>query len=296
MHLSGELSPPFITPAVSPALLMWMRGSRGWYALQTSDVPQIRRREIRRWKIAAPLIMLYFAGVAIAGTMPGRTELNLASVAIKTRESPDLPRRQFAGVSLSIAHATATAQKNERMQASYYLLYDAKRRQASGGLLSIGSAFAAVIRTGGSYESHDRNRRKFTPPHFDEPKPTTVVEAQIPARTGSASPKHRLYAQAPRRSVDYPHVSSEQDHVSYFYGSGYSDILTSSISKLPPIEPVKVITSEAKTAEKHAGIDPAFIPKPSRKPSKPIKSVKALSAKMAPKKVAGRCRNRIWRC
>ena len=294
MHLSGELSPPFITPAVSPALLMWMRGSRGWYALQTSDVPLIRRREIRRWKIAAPLIMLYFAGVAIAGTMPGQTDSNSASVAVKTPESHDHLRRQFAGLSLSIAHATATAQKNERMHTSYYLLYAAKRRQASGGLLSIGSAFAAVIRTGGAYESNDRNRRQFTPPHFHVPQPTTVVEAQIPPRTGSASPKHRLHAQAPRQFVDYPYVSGEHDDVSY--GSGDSDIYTASISKLPPIELVKVITSEAKTADKHAGIDPSFIPKPSRKPSKPAKSVKALTAKVTPKKVAGRCWNRIWRC
>jgi hypothetical protein len=296
MHLSGELSPPFITPAVSPALLMWMRGSRGWYALQTSDVPLIRRREIRRWKIAAPLIMLYFAGVAIAGTMPSRADLNSASVAIKTRESHDHRRRQFAGVSLPIVHATITARKNERMHTSYYRLYDDKRRQASGGLLSIGSEFAAVIGTGGSYESHDRKRRQFTPPYFHLPKPTTVVEAPIPPRTGSASPKHRLHAQAPRRSVDYPYVSGEQDHVTYIYGSGDPDILTSSISRLPPIEPAEVITGEAKTAEKHAGIDPSFIPKPSRKPSKPIKSVKALTAKVTPKKVAGRCRNRIWRC
>jgi hypothetical protein len=295
MHLSGELSPSFITPAVSPALLMWMRGSRGWYALQTSDVPLIRRREMRRWKIAAPLVVLYFAGVAIAGTMPGRAESSSASVAIKTQELHAHRPRQFAGVSLPIAHAPATAQENERRHASYYLLYDDKRRKASGGLLSIGRASAAVIATWDSYESHDRKRRQFTPPHFDVPRPTTVVEAQIPPRTESASPKHRLHAKAPRRSVDYSHVSSEQDHISYSPGSSVADISTSSISKLPPIELAEAITSESE-AEKHASTDFSFIPKPSRKPPKPIKSVKALTAKVAPKKAAARCRNRIWRC
>jgi hypothetical protein len=295
MHFSGELSPSFITPAVSPALLMWMRGSRGWYALQTSDVPLIRRLEMRRWKIAAPLVVLYFAGVAIAGTMPSRIESGPASVTIKTQESHDYRRAQFMGAAVR-AMSVAAAQENARIHASYYLLYDDKRRQASGGLLSIGSASAAVVGTGSSYESHDRKRRQFTPPLFEVPRPATVVEEQIASRTGSASPRHRLHAQAPRRTVDYPHASSERDHVSYSSGSSVSDISTSSISKLPPIEPAEVITRESEGAERHASIHSPVIPKPSRKPPKPIKSVKALTAKVTPKKVTVRCRNRIWRC
>src|SRR5215208_1686889 len=120
MHLSGELSPPFITPAVSPALLMWMRGSRGWYALQTQNVPLIRRREIRQWKIAAPLVVLYFAGVAIAETMPSRTESGSATVAIKTQESHDYRPPRFADA--PVRAPSAVAQGNERMHISYYSL------------------------------------------------------------------------------------------------------------------------------------------------------------------------------
>ena len=295
MHVSGDLSPSFITPAVSPALLMWMRGSRGWYALQTSNVPLIRRREIRQWKIAAPLVVLYFAGVAIAGTMPSRTESGPATVAIKTQESHDHRQRRFADV--PVRAPSAAARGSQRVHTSYYLLYEDKRRQVSGGWLSIGSAVVAVIGTGGSsFDTHDRERRQFTPPPLEVPRPAIVVEEQIAPRTGSASPKHRLHAQASRRSVDYPHVSSEQDHISYSSGSSVSDISTSSISKLPPIEPAEVITGERGGAERHASIDSSAIPKPSRKPPKPTKSVKALSTKVTPKKVAVRCRNRIWRC
>jgi hypothetical protein len=294
MHVSGELSPSFITPAVSPALLMWMRGSRGWYALQTSDVPLIRRREMRRWKIAAPFVILYFAGVAIAGTMPSQTESDSATVDVETQESHDYRPRAFTDAPVKVA--PPAPQDNERTHQSYYLLYDDKRRQASGGLLSIGSASAAVLRPGDTYESYDSKRRQFIPPPFEVPRPVIVVEEQIASRIGSASPKYRLHAHAPRRSVDYPHVSSEYDHISYSSGSSVSDIPTSSISKLPPIESAEMITSEGEGAERHASIDSSTIPKPSRKPPKPIKWVKAFSTKVTPKKVSVRCRNRIWRC
>jgi hypothetical protein len=293
MHVSGELSPSFITPAVSPALLMWMRGSTGWYALQTSDVPLIRRRDLRRWKIAAPFVILYFAGVAIAGTMPSQVESGAATVALDTQESQDYRPRAFTDA--AVRALPPAPQGNERAHKAYYLLYDDKRRQTSGGLLSIGSASAAVL-SPDTYGSYDRERREFIPPRFEVPRPAIVVEEQIAARTGSASPKYRLHAHAPRRSVDYPHVSSEHDHISYSSGSSVSDISTSSISKLPPIESAEVITSEGEGAERHASIDTSMIPKPSRKPPKPLKSVKALSTKVTPKKVTVRCRNRIWRC
>jgi hypothetical protein len=291
MHASGELSPSYITPAVTPALLMWMRGSRGWYALQTSDVPLIRQRDMRQWKIATPLVVLYFAGVAIAGTMPSRTESGSATVAIKAQDSHDHRSPRYAVAPVGVP--SAAAQDNERMHTSYYILYDDKRRQVSGGLLSIGRAAAVVTETGGSHESHDRTRRQFTPPPLEIPRAAIVVEEQT---APSASPKHRLHARAPRRSVDYPHVSSEQDHIAYSSGSSVSDISTSSISKLPPIETAEVISREGEGAERHASIDSSAVPKPSRKPPKPIKSVKALSTKVLPKKVTVRCRNRIWRC
>src|SRR5215213_786757 len=294
MHVSGELSPSFITPAVSPALLMWMRGSRGWYALQTSDVPLIRRRDMRRWKIAASFVVLYFAGVAIAGTMPSQTEPGSATVAIETQESHDY--RPPASTDAPVRAVAPAPQDNERAHKSYYLLYDAKRRQASGGLLWIASASAAVLKSGDAYESYDSKRRQFIPPLSQVPSAAIVAEEQIPPRTGSASPKYRLHANAPRRAVDYPHVSSEQDHITYSSGSSVSDIPTSSITKLPPIEPAEVTASEGEGEERHASIDSSMIPKPSRKPSKPIKSVKALSIKVTPKKVTVRCRNRIWRC
>jgi hypothetical protein len=293
MHVSGELSPSFITPAVSPALLMWMRGSTGWYALQTSDVPLIRRRDMRRWKIAAPFVILYFAGVAIAGTMPSQVESGAATVALDTQESQDYRPRAFTDA--AVRALPPAPQGNERAHKAYYLLYDDKRRQTSGGLLSIGSASAAVL-SPDTYGSYDRKRREFIPPRFEVPRPAIVVEEQIAARTGSASPKCRLHAHAPRRSVDYPHVSSEYDHISYSSGSSVSDIPTSSISKLPPIESAEMITSEGEGAERHASIDSSTIPKPSRKPPKPVKLVKAFSTKVTPKKVTVRCRNRIWRC
>src|SRR5215217_1866563 len=190
MHVSGDLSPSFITPAVSPALLMWMRGSRGWYVLQKSNVPLIRRREIWHWKIAAPLVVLYFAGVAIAGTMPSRTESGSATVAIKTQESHD--HRPPRSADAPVRAPSAAAQGNERTHISYYSLYEDKRRQVSGGRLSIGSAAAAVIGTGGSFDSHDPERRQFTLP-LEVHRPAIVVEEQIAPRTGSASPKHRLH-------------------------------------------------------------------------------------------------------
>jgi hypothetical protein len=294
MHLSGEPSPSFIRPMASPAVLMWMRGSRGWYALQTAHLPLIRQREIRRWKIAAPLVAFYLTGVAIAGAMPSGIESGSATIAIKSQKSHDPQPRQIAGVrgkAMPVA-----AQSNERIHASYFQLYDDKRRQASGGLLSIGSASAAVMETANFRESHDRERRQFTSPYLDLPRPTTVAEEQMAPRTGSASPKRRLRGQAPRRSVDYPHLGSEQDHISYASSSSVPDISTSSLSKLPPVESAAVTTGESEIVEKHASIGPSVIPRPIRKPPKPIKSVKALTAKAASKKAIGRCQSRIWRC
>jgi len=228
--------------------------------------------------------------------MPGRIESNSAAVAIDSQESHDSRPSHSAGLPPAVKAASGgAAQEGKNTHTLYYHLYDHKRRQTSGGLLSIGSTTAAVVGNGNLYESYDRKRRQFTSPHFDLPMPTIVVEEQITPRTGSASPKHRLHAQAPRRSVDYPHVSSEEDHVSYSSGS-VSDISTSSISKLPPIEQAGVITGESEIAEKNASVDLSVIPIPTRKPTKAIKSSKALSAKVTPKKATARCRNRIWRC
>ena len=288
-------SPMFIRPAASPAVLIWMRGSRGWYALQTSDVPLIGRGEMRRWKIAAPLVGLYFAGVAIAGTLPSQTESGSAAETIESQEPHAFQPRDLAEVPLPIVSASGAAHENGSARAFYYRLYHQKRQGVSGGVLSIGSLSGAALVKRDSYESYDRKRRQFTSPHFDLPRPTRVVEQQIAPRTGSASPKHRLHVQAPRRSVDYPHASSEQDHISYSSG-GVSDISTSSVSKLPPVEQAEVITRGSEIAEKHASIDFSVIPIPIRKPPKAIKSTKAVTAKATAKKAAARCRNRIWRC
>jgi hypothetical protein len=199
-------------------------------------------------------------------------------------------------VPLPIASALGTAHESARTGAFYYRLYYQKRRQLSGGLLSIGSISGAALGARDSYESYDRKRRQFTPPHLDFPGSTVVVEAQFPSRSGTASPKHRPHADTSRQLIADSHPSSEQNPISFSSGS-VSEISTSSLSKPPPIELSEVTMSESEAAEKHASIISSAIPRPIRKPSKPIKSAKTVSAKATmPKKATGRCRNRIWRC
>lgn len=319
-------SPRVIRPAASPALLIWMRGSRGWYALQQPGVPLIGRGEMRRWKIAAPLVGLYFAGAAIAGTLPNQTVSGSAAETIESQERHSFQPRDIAEEPLPIASASGAAHENGSARAFYYRLYyqkrrgvaggvlaigstsdaapetsksyessDPKRRQLSGGLLSIDTTSGAASETSKSYESNDRKRRQFTAPHLDFLQSTTVAEAQFAPRTASASPKHRPHAHASRQSTADPHVSSEQTPDSYSSGS-ISEISTSSLGKLPPIALEQVTTIESETAESHAGISSSAVPRPVRKPPKPVKFVKTIPAKAALKKVAGRCRNRIWRC
>ena len=346
-----------IRPAASPALLIWMRGSRGWYALQQPGVPLIGRGEMRRWKIAAPLVGLYFAGAAIAGTLPNQTVSGSVAETIESQERHSFQPRDIAEVPLPIASASGAAHEHGNARAFYYRLYyqkrrgvsggllaigstsdaapetsksyessDPKRRQLSGGLLSIdttsgaasetsksyesnnpqrrqlsgvllsiGTTSGAASETSKSYESYDRKRRQFIAPHLDFSETTPVAEAQFAPRTASASPKHRPHAHASRQSIADPHVSSEQTPDSYSSGS-ISEISTSSLSKLPPIALEQVTTIESETAESHAGISSSAVPRPIRKPPKPIKFVKTIPAKATLKKVAGRCRNRIWRC
>jgi hypothetical protein len=272
-----------------------MRGSRGWYALQQPGVPLIGRGEMRRWKIAAPLVGLYFAGAAIAGTLPNQTESGLAAETIESQEPHAFQPRDSAEVPLPIAGVSGAAHENGSARAYYYRLYYQKRREVSGGVLSIGSLSGAALVNRDSYESYDRKRRQVTAPHLDFSETMPVVEAQFAPRAASASPKHRPHAHASRQSIADPHVSSEQTPDSYSSGR-FSEISTSSLGKLPPIGLEQVTTIESETAEGHADISSSAVPRPVRKPPKPVKFVKTIPAKAALKKLAGRCRNRIWRC
>jgi hypothetical protein len=153
-HPSGESNSRFIKPVVSPALLMWMRGSRGWYAFEVSEASIVGMSEIRRWKIAALVVPIFFAGIAFAGTLQTRIGSGAAVESKNTHEYYDSKRHQITAWSLPIGGASGAAVVSKISHAFYNSFYDRRRRQFTGALLSIGITSGA--------DSYDRKQRQIT--------------------------------------------------------------------------------------------------------------------------------------
>lgn len=130
---------------------MWMRGSRGCYVFEVSDAPVVVMSEIRRWKIAALVVPIFFVGITFAGTLQTRIGSGAAVESKSTHEAYDSKRPAW---SLPIGGASGAAVVSKISPAFYNSFYDRRRRQFTGALLSIGITSGA--------DSYDRKQRQIT--------------------------------------------------------------------------------------------------------------------------------------
>lgn len=104
-YLSSSQSTPYssdyrqsllMKPGVSPAILLWMQGASGPPALDRESDPRYEIFDMRRWKIAAVIVTLFWGGIAIAGVVSREDEFGSAIESLNIHESGDFNRRQIS--------------------------------------------------------------------------------------------------------------------------------------------------------------------------------------------------------